>query len=193
MKYVIVPACLGLLLLAAPAPAQVHREREREQARRAHEEHWRTHPERPEDLVRFWHQRLFHREIAPALRDRWVVELRRGIAAPVALAHILAGPEYYVQVGSRPEAWVRNTFVQIVGREPTQAEFQFWLDRLYHEDRDQVAYEMVTRYPPAWINQAPVVVAPAPVVTTRVVPAPVIVPAPVEVYEYRRPIIRYHR
>jgi len=167
MRSIILLACVGSLVTAAPAVAQFHPE-----AHRAYEEHMRAHPEHPEDLVRLWHSHLFHREIAPPLLERWTVELRRGVAAPLALAHVLASPEYYVTVGSTPEGFVRRTFVEVVGRPPTESEFHFWLNRLYHADRSEVAYEMVTRYPPAWATVAP---------------------GQVEEYEYRRPDYRYQR
>jgi hypothetical protein len=166
MKWIIALACLGLSLTGSPAVAQFHPE-----ARRAYEEHWRAHPEHPEDLVRRWHKRLFHREIEAPFLGRWVAELKRGVEAPLALSHILGSPEYYVTVGSTPEGFIRRTFVEVVGRPPTESEFQFWLRRLYHEGRAEVAYEMVTRYPPAWVVEEPPVV---------------------EKYEYRRPVLHYH-
>ena len=102
---------------------------------------------------------------------RWVKELGADLAAPLALAHILASAEFYVTCGSTPEGYVRRTFTEIVGRPPTPAEFQFWRQRLYHTDRAVVAQEMVNRYPPAWAAEAPV--APQ--------------------YEYRPPVVMYRR
>jgi hypothetical protein len=166
MRSVTLVAGLGLLLTAGPASAQFEFRRE---AYRAHEEHWRSHPDNHEELVRSWQRHLFRREAPAPLLARWGEELRRGIAAPLALAHVLASPEYYVEVGSTPERFVRRTFVDIVGRPPSEAELRYWRGRLYVEDRSAVAYEMVTRYPPSWAVEA----------------AP-----PVE-YEYRPPIVHY--
>lgn len=165
MKSFVIPAFLGLFLTAAPALAQFHPE-----VHRAYEAHWRAHPEHPEQLARLWHERLFRRNIPAPLLDRCLGELRRGIEAPLALAHVLGSAEYYATVGGTAEGFVRRTFIEIVGRPPTEAEFRFWLQRLYHSDRSDVAYEMVTRYPPSWaVEEA----------------------APVETYEYRRPVVVY--
>src|ERR1700722_1397754 len=163
MRYIpiIAPACLALFLTSATAAPPYYPD-----AHRAYEEHWRAHPEHADEMVRLWHTRLFHREIAPPLLARWTEELKRGVECPLALAHVLASPEDYVSIGSTPDGFVRKTFVEIVRRLPTEAEFHFWRDRMYHADRSQVAYELVTRYPPAWAME---------------------VAAPREVYEYRPP------
>ena len=151
MRTLLLLASLGLFLTASTAPGEFHPE-----ARRAYNEYWRGHPEHANEMVRLWHQRLFHREIGAPLLDRWARELREGVTATVAFTHILASPEYYTSCGGRPEGFVRNTFVEIVGRQPTPAEFQFWVNRLIHTNRDVVASEIVARYPPAWVNEPPV-------------------------------------
>lgn len=168
MRSFILPAFVGLLLTAAPVLAEFHPD-----ARRAYEEHWRSHPEHADAMVRQWHQRLFHREVPAHLLTRWAEELRRGIAAPLAVAHILGSAEFYLTCGSTPEGFVRTTFQEIVGRRPTEPEFHFWVTRLYHSDRAVVAQEMVTRYPPPWIAEEPAAVVPT--------------------YEYRTPVATYRR
>jgi hypothetical protein len=167
MKHHAIAVCCTMLLAAVSAGKEFHPD-----ARRAFNVHWLTHPEHPESLVRLWHQRLFHHEIAAPLLTRLLDDLKRGIEAPLALAELLASPEFYINCGSTPDGFVRKTFVEVVGRQPTEAEFRFWHDRLYHADRKQVAHEMVTRYPPAWAMETA---------------------HPVEHFEYRAPIARYHR
>jgi len=164
---IIVPAWLALFLTSATAAPPYYPD-----AHRAYEEHWRAHPEHADEMVRLWHQRLFHREIAPPLLARWTEELRRGIDAPLALAHMLGSPEYYGNCGNSPERFIRTTFAEIVGRPPEPNEYRFWFERLLHSDRGVVAQELVSRYPPAWIAEAPVV-------------------APAPAYEYRTPVYRY--
>jgi hypothetical protein len=164
MRTFLLFAGLGLLLTASTTRAEFHPE-----ARRAYEEHWRAHPEHADEMIRVWHQRLFHHEIAAPLLRRWAGELREGVTASVAFTHILCSPEYYHSCGDRPEGFVRHTFVEIVGRQPTESEYRFWLNRLYHTDRSVVAGEIVARYPPAWIAE----------------------PAVVEHYEYRPPPLPY--
>jgi hypothetical protein len=166
MRYLIVSACLGIMLTATPALAQPHKE-----TRAVFNTHWLAHPEHPEQMVRLWHDHLFHREIGAPLLARVLDDLRRGIEAPVALAAMLASPEFYIQVGSTADGFVRRTFLELVGRPPTDAEYRFWFERMHHADRAQIAHEMVTRYPPSWAMPA----------------------APVEHYEYRPPIVTYRR
>jgi hypothetical protein len=141
-------------------------------AHRVHEEHWRGHPEQPDHLVEFWHQRFFHRAPAGTWLGHWVEELHRGIAPELAVAEILASPEYYAQCGGKVEGFVRAVFLEVVGRAPTRTEYDFWLRRFYHEDRTQVAHDLILRYPPAWVIGEP---------------------APAPTYEYRAPVVRYHR
>jgi hypothetical protein len=167
MKYVIVTVCLGILLTAATVRGEPHPE-----VRKAFNLHWMSHPEHPEQVARMWHDRLFHGRVEAPLLARILNDLRRGVEAPIALAAMLASPEFYISVGSSYDAWVRRTFLELCGRPPTDAEYRFWYERMHHADRAQVAHEMVQRYPPAW----------------AMTPA-----APVEHYEYRPPVVTYHR
>jgi hypothetical protein len=166
MRSIFVCAGLGLLLSAAPVLAQPHKE-----VRTAFNAHWAAHPEHPEALVRLWHQHLFHCDIGAPLLGRLLNDLKRGIEAPLALAALIASPEFYIHVGGTPEGFVRGTFTEVVGRAPTATEYRFWLDRMHHADRNVVAHEMITRYPPAWAAEA----------------------HPVEHFEYRAPVVQYHR
>jgi hypothetical protein len=138
---------------------------------RAYQEHVRAHPEAADHLVREWHERFFHRPVEAARIAPCVEELRRGVPPPLALSHFLATPEYYEKCGGSVERFVQSLFLDIVGRQPTRVEYNYWLNRFYHEQRGDVAYALVTRYPPAWIAPTP----------------------PAEVYEYRPPIVQYHR
>jgi hypothetical protein len=165
MRYFLVVA--GLALSAWSLPAQIHPE-----ARRAQEEHWRAHPEHPDKLVRLWHERFFHGAPAEPWIARWVDELHRGVEPCLAVAHMLATQEYFARCGNKLEVYVRTMFLEVVGRAPTPQEYDFWLRRFYHEDRATVAYDLMTRYPPAWVMEET---------------------PPAEAYEYRAPIVPYRR
>jgi hypothetical protein len=93
------------------------------------------------------------------------------VEPPLALSHFLATPEYFEKCGGSTERFVQTLFLDVVGRQPTPVEYNYWLGRFYHEHRGDVAYALVTRYPPAWVAPAP----------------------PVEVYEYRAPVVSYRR
>ena len=86
------------------------------EVRHVFNEHWNSHPEHPEEMVRLWHDHLFHRPIAAPLLARVLDDLRRGIEAPVALATLLASPEFYVSVGGSVDGFVRRSFLELVGR-----------------------------------------------------------------------------
>ena len=137
---------IGLAWLVSPASAEFHPE-----ARRAHEEHWRGHPEHPDRPVQLWHERFFHCAPPGAWLGRRVDELKRGIAPEIAVAEILASPEYWVRCGGKLETFVQTMFLDVVGRPPSPQEYDFWLRRFYHEDRGRVTQDLIARYPPAWI------------------------------------------
>ena len=95
MRSIFIPACVGLLLTAVPARAEFHPE-----ARRAYEEHWRAHPEHAEQMIRQWHQRLFHHDMG-----RPCCALGQGTGCRLAAPG--PGPypgqrQFYVTCGSTP-------------------------------------------------------------------------------------------
>ena len=138
MRFFLVVAVVALSVWALPA--QFHHE----EARRVHEEHWRGHPEHPDVLVRAWHERFFHGvPLGDPWLHRWTEELEHGVEPCLAVAHMLATPEYFARCGNKLEVYVRTLFLETVGRAPTPAEYDFWLRRFYHEDRATVAYALM--------------------------------------------------
>jgi hypothetical protein len=166
MKYCVLAGLTLVLVTAMAAAVDFHPD-----ARRAFNAHWLAHPEHPEDLVRSWHDRFFHIEIKTPLLDRLVADLKRGVDASVAFVELLASPEFYVSCGSTPDGYIRRTFTECAGRAPSEAELVFWRQRMLHADRATVAHEMVTRYPPSWAVAA----------------------HPAEHFEYRTPVVKYHK
>ena len=116
------------------------------------------------------------------------------------LAGILGSDEYYLRSGGTPQGYVQTLFTDVNGRQPTAAEYGFWVNRLVQvggaapdfEQRVDLAYEMLARYPQNWQGAATTCVAPTYVAPTIVVP-------PVynygrrygdrDDYEYRRPYV----
>jgi hypothetical protein len=85
------------------------------------------------------------------------------------------GPEYYAKDGNAPDGFIHRLYRDLLGREPTAAELAFWMRRMYHEERSDVAYDFLMRYPQSW-QASPALAA----------PPTVAVPAEVDRYEYRR-------
>jgi hypothetical protein len=165
----LVPACLGILVLTTPGSTQFYPE-----ARQAYGAQSYGYHDQPEDLVRAWYQKYLNREVDAVGYQAWVSGLRSGTSPEMTLAGILSSDEYYLKGGNTPEGYIQTLFQDLTGRPPTPGEQDYWLRRLYHEQRVDIAYAMVTRYPQTW--------GAAPRPGERH-----------EIYEYRRPIWRYRR
>src|ERR1019366_3856763 len=91
---------------------------------------------------------------------------------------------YYTRCGATPEGYVQTLFTDVNGRPPSRAENEYWGGRLLraggrapdYEERVDLAYALLARYPQTWQGAAPVVVAPS--------IAPIIVVPPI--YNYGR-------
>jgi len=150
-------------------------------------------------VVAGWYNRYLHRAAEPAALA-WAAELDQGLDPTKLLAGILGSDEYYAQYGGTIQGYVPALFADITGRQPTPAEYSFWANQLAQvggttpdvEERLDLAYAMLTRYPQNWQGAAPVVVAPT-------VIAPAIVVPPVfnygrhygdhDDFEYRKPYV----
>jgi hypothetical protein len=100
----------------------------------------------PESLVDGWYQKYLKRRPDYAAGG-WVVALRRGTAPQQVLAGILASPEYYQLSGGDDWHYVYSLYYGMTGRPPTKREVHYWMGRLLHHSRDEVAYQLINRYP----------------------------------------------
>jgi len=147
----IVMACCALLALAAPASAQ--RSRWFYNPYRTDVVQTRALPDSPENLVRFWYEKYFNREPDPSGMATWAGSIRNGQAPEAMLAGILNSDEYYNKAGGTPEGLIQTLFTDVVGRAPTAAEFDYWMNRYLQAGGQDVAYALITRYPQSWTGQ----------------------------------------
>ena len=100
-------------------------------------------------LVRSWYRDFLSREPDPPGLRTHVTLLRQGHPPEVVLAGILGSDEYFQRAGRRSEAFVRALFLDLAGRRPTPAELRHWRQRSRILGRQDVAYEMILRFPRA--------------------------------------------
>jgi hypothetical protein len=109
-----------------------------------------AYPENPATLIRSWYRQFLNRDADPSGLTTWTNTLRSGSSPDFTLAQIVGSDEYYAKAGSTPEGFVRTVFLDLTGRAPTYDEMPYWLRRLTFEDRRDVAYALLQRYPQSW-------------------------------------------
>jgi hypothetical protein len=102
-------------------------------------------------LVDYWYRTYLGRPVEPEGLGHWLDALRRQPADQV-LAGILGSDEYYSRAGGTPEGFITRWCVDVLRRQPTPAELDFWVRRLYIEDRTTVADEMLVQSPGVWVG-----------------------------------------
>jgi hypothetical protein len=105
----------------------------------------------PSSLVDYWYRTYLGRPVEPAGLEHWLDTMRRQPADQV-LALILGSDEYYSRAGGTPEGFISRLYVDLLKRRPSPAELDFWVRRLYIEDRSTVADEILTQNPGVWVG-----------------------------------------
>jgi hypothetical protein len=149
----------------------------------------------PEMLIDYWYHNYLHRAPDQGAAG-WAAALNRGQAPEAILAILLSSQEYYAAGGGTPAGYVRELFHDLVRRDPTPRELDYWVRRLRLSSRRDVAYDLLTRYPQTWpgLRTAPTYVPgrPDPFGPRYPDPASRDFPDPggpyFNGYEYRRPI-----
>jgi uncharacterized protein DUF4214 len=155
----------------------------------------------PSSLVDYWYRTYLGRPADSGLTF-WVNHLQQGDPPDSVLAGILGSDEYYKRAGGTPD---------IVKRQPSPSEMDFWVRRQYTEDRQSVADEILTQNPGVWVGASPPVGVPAP---PPVIVNPGVIVTPGidyyqhrdwdrdrhnnwdihrDIHEYRRPPVQIHR
>jgi hypothetical protein len=116
-------------------------------------------------LVDYWYRTFLGRAPDAAMAG-WVNALNQGQPADQVLSGILASPEFYNRGGATPQGFITLLYSTILQRAPTPAELDFWIRRMYTEDRQAIADEILKQNPGVWVSSN------TPVVTPPVVPAP---------------------
>lgn len=103
-------------------------------------------PGDPQTLVNSWYQKYLRRQ-PDAGAATWVRSLRTGHSAEDVLASMLASPEYFTAAGSSSAGYVRQLYIDLIGRAPLPAEINYWAGRLRYESRKDVALTLLLRHP----------------------------------------------
>jgi len=160
----------------------------------------------PNSLVDYWYRTYLGRAPDPAMAG-WANALNQGTPADQVLAGILASNEFYSRAGSTPAGYINLLCTYLLQRQPTPSELNFWVRRMYTENRQAIAEALLTQNPGVWVGSSPAVNPPA------VVTPPIVVTPGVEwnryhewnrdrrsdwdrhhnIHEYRRPDINVHR
>jgi hypothetical protein len=140
MRRLMLLAFGAVLLMASSGPGQFSW---------YHEGHG-SRPEAADQLVRSWYLRFLHRPAGNGEELGWVQALESGQPADQILSGILGSTEYYNNAGGTPDRFVGRLFTDLNGRPPSREEMEFWVRRLHIANPNDVAFEMLTRYPQHW-------------------------------------------
>jgi hypothetical protein len=130
-------ACCGVFLTALPGPGQSSWYHEGQGAS----------VNAADELVRSWYQRYLHRTAGGGEELSFVRSLEAGQSAEQVLSAILGSTEYYTAAGGIPDRFVAALFTDLNGRPPSGPEMNYWVGRLSVAAPNDVAYEMLTRFP----------------------------------------------
>jgi hypothetical protein len=133
-------ACLAAFLTAPSGPAQVSW---------YHEGHG-SMPQTADRLVRSWYDRYLHRSARDGEEIGWVKALVAGQSPDHVLSGILGSVEFYNNAGGTPEWFIEALFRDLNRRPPERREMEFWVGRMHVASTNDVAYEMLTRFPQHW-------------------------------------------
>lgn len=123
----------------------------------------------PNSLVDYWYRNYLGRPPDAGMTS-WVTQLSQGAPPDQVLAGILASSEFYTKAGSSPQGYVTLLYQSVLGRSPNPGELDYWMRRMYTEDRQAVALAILDQNPGVWVSSGtaatPGVVSPPPVVIT---------------------------
>jgi hypothetical protein len=108
-----------------------------------------------DDVVNSWYMRFLGRGIDPTGVRSWANQLRRGADPTTVLAGILGSDEYYDLAGGTPRGFVDRLHMDVARRRPNPRELDAALRRLRFAYRQDVAYEVLTRFPDAVFSTLP--------------------------------------
>jgi hypothetical protein len=174
MRYLLFIACLTLCLMPTAGQAQAYSD--------------------PNSLVNTWYNRYLGRQGDPAMAT-WVDSLARGTPPDQVLAGIIASDEYYQRAGATPAGFVAQLYSDFLERRPSGSELDYWVRRMYLEDRPALIMAFFQQNPGVWVGSSSALGTPVPT------------PPPVNwrrewkhdwekrhnIYEYRRPYLPYYR
>jgi hypothetical protein len=108
-----------------------------------------------DEVVNSWYLRFLGRGIDPTGMKSWAVQLRRGADPTTVLAGILGSDEYYDLSGNTSQNFVNRLYLDVARRRPNPRELDAALRRLRVANRQDVAYEVLSRFPDAVFSTLP--------------------------------------
>jgi hypothetical protein len=105
----------------------------------------------PSSLVDYWYRTYLGRPADSGITF-WVNHLEQGDSTDSVLAGILGSDEYYKRGGGTPEGFISLLFRDVVKRQPSPSDLDFWVRRMYTEDRQSVADEILRQNPGVWVG-----------------------------------------
>lgn len=83
----------------------------------------------------------------PVAASPWIQSLDSGRAPREVQADLLASDEYFQGAGGTRPAYVRQLYIDLVGREPLPPEITYWMGRLTYEPRRDVVTQLLRFHP----------------------------------------------
>jgi hypothetical protein len=120
MRALLYGAVVALLLIPAAAQAQAP----------------------PDQTVRGWYEQFLKREPDPGAVG-WVASLQKGTEPNRVLADIVGSQEYFQNAGSTPQGFVAAVYRDLLGRQPTPAELDYWTAQFQGNKLSRLAYAMI--------------------------------------------------
>lgn len=71
----------------------------------------------------------------------------RGHTPQYVLSDILSSDEYYAAAGGTMPTYIRQLYMDVIGREPLPAEMNYWAGRLEQDTRRDVTSQMLRHHP----------------------------------------------
>jgi hypothetical protein len=102
-------------------------------------------PGDPATIVNSWTRGYLRREAAPA--SPWIQSLERGRSPLEVQANMLASDEYFRKAGGTEPAYVRQLYMDLLGREPLPPEITYWMGRLHYQPRRDVVAQLLRFHP----------------------------------------------
>lgn len=102
-------------------------------------------PGNPATLNRSFTRGYLRREPAPS--EKPPVNVYRGGSPEFIKSAYLASDEYFLRAGGSRPTYVRQLYIDVIGREPLPAEINYWVGRLRYEPRRDVAYRLLRFHP----------------------------------------------
>jgi hypothetical protein len=145
-------------------------------------------------LVQSWYEHYLGRAPDPGALV-WIHSLQSGRSPEQVLSTILSSQEYLNRAGGTRAGFLRQLYLDITGRPPTEQEFGYWMGRMRFDSRRDVAYQVLTFFGQNWSGGR----GPAPAYHPGYYPEPANRPSvdPIgpyirnpsyHTYEYRRPV-----